>query len=261
MNKFYILLIGLLFPFWGNAQFDDDDVSKLSLYDNAKDIEVYAQMAAKDKLYLIYNLKKEQAGKELDYALAMISENLSNIDLNEENPVIVAQLKKIKDVWMKLSNKFTENLSPKEFTNLFFEVNTFDRLISDLVEKMKEIYDLPTEKLSNYDDIQNLRKAIHKINLSYYADALGLSQSFMHEYQKNIKYVNNFVKNKSNHFLNDSVAGRVFSDIIIDWNFLRANLLHPTMKNPKTVFSLVTSIDFKLKNIKEKYIENLTKDF
>jgi len=261
MNKFYILLVALLFPFWGNAQFDDDDVSKLSLYNNAKDIEIYAQMAAKDKLYLIYNLKKEQAGKELDYALAMISENLTNIDLNEDNPVIVSKLKKIKKVWMKLSSKFTQNLSPKEFTNLFFEVNTFDRLISDLVEKMKEIYDLPSDKLSNYNDIQNLRKAIQKINLSYYADALGLSKSFTHEYQKNIKNVNDFVKNKSNHFLNDSVAGPVFSDIIIDWNFLKTNLLNSDLKNPRTVFSLATSIDFKLKNIKNKYIKNLTKDF
>jgi len=260
MNKFYILLMGLLFHFFGNAQFNDD-VSKVLLYDNAKDIEAYTQMAAKDKLYLIYNLKKEQATKELDYALAMISENLSNIDLNEENPNMITQLKKIKEVWMKLSNKFTQNLTPKEFTNLFFEVNTFDRLISDLIEKMKEIYNLPTEKLSNYDDIQNLRKDFQKINLSYYANALGLSKSFMHEYQKNIKNIDDFIKRKSNYFLNDSVAGAFFPDVIVDWNFLRTNLLHPRIKNPKTVFSLTTGIDFKLKSIKNTYIENLTKDF
>ncbi len=244
----------------GAAQFDDD-VSKIALYDNAKDMEVYTQMIAKDKLYLIYNLKKEQASKELDYAMAMISENLSNIDLNEDNPQLIDKLKKLKDVWAKLNNRLTQNLTPQEFTNLFFEVNTFDRLISDLVIKMREVYPLPLQDLQKYDDIQNLRKSVQKINLSYYANFLGLSKSFMHEYQKNIASVNKFIKEKSNIFLNDPVAGKHFSDVIIDWNFLRANLLDGNAKNPKTVFSLVTAIDFKLKNIKDAYIKNLLKDF
>ncbi len=260
MNKYLLILLGLITSFSVNAQFDDD-VPKVVLYDNAKDMEVYTQMVAKDKLYLIYNLQKEQASKELDYAMAVISENLSNIDLNETNPQIVQKLRKIKEVWIKLNAKLTQNLTPKEFTNLFFEVNTYERLISDLVAKMREVYNLPDEKIGKYDDIQNLRIAIQKINLSYYANYLGLSKSFMHEYQKNISHVNQFIKEKSNLFLNDPMAEKLFADVIIDWNFLRANLFSKQAKNPRTVFSLVTAIDFKLKSIKELYIESLTKDF
>ena len=260
MNKIYFILLVIIFPVVINAQFDDD-IPKITLYDNAIDIQVYTQMVAKDKLYLIYNLKKEQAGKELDYAMAMISENLSNIDINEDNKQIVDKLKKIKDVWFKLNNKLTQNLLPKEFTNLFFEINTFDRLVSDMVVKMREVYDLPEKNLDKYNDIQNLRRLIQKINLSYYANYLGLSKSFQHEYQKNIESVNQFLKSKSNEFLNDSVAGQSFADIIVDWNFLKANLLSQIVKNPKTVFSLVTAIDFKLKNIKNAYIKEWLRDF
>ena len=260
MNKIYFFLFVILFPALTNAQFDDD-MPKIALYDNAIDIQIYTQMVAKDKLYLIYNLKKEQAGKELDYAMAMISENLSNIDINEDNEQIVSQLQKIKDVWFKLNNKLTQTLMPKEFTNLFFEINTFDRLVSDMVVKMREVYNLPEQNLSKYDDIQNLRRLIQKINLSYYANFLGLSKSFQHEYQKNIDSVNQFIKSKSNEFLNDPVAGQSFADIIVDWNFLKANLLSKTVKNPKTVFSLVTAIDFKLKNIKNTYVKEWLKDF
>ncbi len=260
MNKIYFILLGILFPAYLQAQFDDE-MPKAALYDNAVDIQIYTQMVAKDKLYLIYNLKKEQAGNELDYAMAMISENLSNIDLNEDNEQIVSKLKKIKDVWFKLNNKLTQTLTPKEFTNLFFEVNTFDRLVSDMVLKMREVYDMPKKNLDKYNDIQNLRRLIQKINLSYYANYLGLSKSFQHEYQKNIESVNRFLKSKSNEFLNDPVAGQSFADIIVDWNFLKANLLSKMSKNPKTVFSLVTSIDFKLKNIKNTYVTEWLKDF
>ena len=260
MNKIYFILLAIIFPVVINAQFDDN-IPKIALYDNAIDIQVYTQMVAKDKLYLIYNLKKEQAGKELDYAMAMISENLSNIDINEDNEQIVDKLKKIKDVWFKLNNKLTQNLIPKEFTNLFFEINTFDRLVSDMVIKMREVYTLPENNLNKYNDIQNLRRLIQKINLSYYANYLGLNKSFQHEYQKNIESVNQFLKSKSNMFLNDPIAGQYFADIIVDWNFLKANLLSKMVKNPKTVFSLVTTIDFKLKNIKNAYIKEWLRDF
>ena len=260
MNKTFFILASMLFPLLMHAQFDED-LPKVALYDNAVDIQVYTQMVAKDKLYLIYNLKKEQAGKELDYAMAMISENLSNIDLNEENELLVSKLKKIKDVWFKLNNKLTQTLTPREFTNLFFEVNTFDRLISDLIEKMHEIYDLPKKNLSKYKDIQRLRQLIQKINLSYYANYLGLSKSFLHEYQKNISNVSQFLKTKSNIFLNDPVAGENFADIIVDWNFLKANLFSTMSKNPKTVLSLVTAMDFKLKNIKNSYVKKWRRDF
>ena len=254
-------MIGLLYPFLLQAQFDDDDLPKTTLYDNAIDVRVYTQMAAKDKLYLIYNLKKNHAAKEMDYALAMISEYLSNIDLNEEDEQILLRLKKIKEVWFKLNNKLTQTLTPTEFTNLFFEVNTFDRLISGLIEKMREVYDLPKKNLDKYNDIQGLRQLIQKINLSYYASYLGLSKSFQHEYQKNISNVSQFIKKKSNEFLNDPVAEENFSAIIVDWNFLKTNLLSKTSKNPKTVLSLVTAMDFKLKYIKNTYVKHWGKDF
>ncbi len=260
MNKIYFLLFSILFFAPAQAQFDDE-MPKSALYDNAVDIQIYTQMVAKDKLYLIHNLKKEQAGKELDYAMAMISENLSNLDLNENNLNIVSMLKKIKEVWFKLNNKLTQNLTPKEFTNLFFEINTFDRLISDLISKMREIYSLSGKNVESYDNIQNLRQLTQKINLSYYANYLGLSKSFQHEYQKNIESVNTFLKSKSNKFLNDPLAGKIFSDIIVDWNFLKANLLNQNSKNPKTVFSLVTTMDFKLKNIKNNYTKTWIKQF
>ncbi len=260
VHKRYLLIVSLLISFLSSAQFDDE-VSKTELYDKAVDMGVYAQMLAKDKLYLINNVKKDQAGKEMDYAIAKISENLSEIDLNEEDPKLINQLKNVKKVWAKLNLKVTQNLNHKEFTSLYFEVNTFDRLLSDLVEKMKVVYDLPSEKLEKYDQIQKLRKLIQKISLSYYANYLGLSKSFMHEYKKNIASVDNFIKEKSNLFLNDPVAEKQFADVIIDWNFYRANLLHENAKNPKTIFSLSTSIDYKLRNIKERYIKSLNKNF
>jgi len=260
VQKRYLLIVSLLISFLSSAQFDDD-VSKTELYDKAVDMGIYAQMLAKDKLYLINNLKKEQAGKELDYAIAKISENLSDIDLNEEDTRITNLLKNVKLVWTKLNLKVTQNLNQKEFTSVYFEVNTFDRLLSDLVEKMRVSYDLPSEELEKYNEIQKLRKLIQKISLSYYANYLGLSKSFMHEYQKNIASVDSFIKQKSNLFLNDPIADKEFSDVIIDWNFYRANLLHQNAKNPKTIFSLSTTIDYKLRNIKDQYIKSLSNNF
>jgi len=261
-NKFLLLILSLSIwlPWTGFSQFDDE-VSKTQLYDKAVDMEIYVQMLAKDKLYLINNLRKKQAGTELDYALAKMSENLSDIDLNEENPKITNQLEQVKKVWAKFNLKVTQNLTPKEFTNLYFEVNTFDHLLADLVEKMKINYQLPQKEIKNYDAVQQLRKLIQKISLSYYADYLGLSKSFSHEYKKNIESVDTFIKQKSNIFLNDPVAEKQFSDVILDWNFLRANLLHQQIKNPKTIFSLSTTIDYKLNTIKDNYINKLNQGF
>jgi len=260
MKNTTILIMSLFFLHIAHAQFDDE-MSKTQLYDRAVDMGVYAQMIAKDKLYLINNLKKEQAEKEMDYALAKMSENLSDLDLNEENPKITEQLKKVKDVWTKFNLKVTQRLTPKEFTNLYFEVNTFDRLLSDLVEKMKINYQLPQNEIEKYNSIQQLRKLIEKISLSYYANYLGLSKSFSHEYKRNIENVDRFIKEKSNQFLNDPVAENDFSDVILDWNFFRANLLNSQIQNPKTIFSLSTSIDYKLKTIKDNYIEKLNQLF
>jgi len=260
MKTIISLIISLLFLQISQAQFDED-ISKTQLYDKAVDMGVYVQTLAKDKLYLITNLRKKQAGKELDYALAKISENLDDIDLNEENQKIIEPVKKIKKIWIKFNAKITQQLSPNEFTNLYFEANTFDRLLSDLVEKMKINYQLPQQEINKYNAIQNLRKLIQKISISYYANHLGLNKSFLHEYKKNIESVDRYIKEKSNKFLNDPVAGNDFSDVILDWNFFRSNLLNPQIQNPKTIFSLSTSIDYKLKTIKDKYIEKLNQQF
>jgi len=260
MKKTIFLIISLFFLQISHAQFDDD-MSKTQLYDKAVDMGVYVQTLAKDKLYLITNLRKEQAGKELDYALAKISENLDDIDLNEENPKITDPLKNIKKIWIKFNAKITRQLTPNEFTNLYFEVNTFDRLLSDLVEKMKVNYQLPQEEIDKYNAIQNLRKLIQKISISYYANHLGLNKSFLHEYKKNIESVDRYIKEKSNMFLNDPIAENDFADVILDWNFFRSNLLNTQIQNPKTIFSLSTSIDYKLKTIKNKYIDNLNQQF
>jgi len=260
MKKAIFIAIGLLFFQLGRAQFDDD-LSSTQLYDKAVDIQVYVQMLAKDKLYLINNTHKEQAAKELDYALAKIAENISDIDLNNENEVVGNLMKSIKKVWNNFSQKATANLTNKEFTALYFQVNTFERLISDLVQKMMINYDLQASEVENYNDIQTLRTLIEKITISYYANLLGLSKSFVHEYQKNIKSVDDFIKQNSNKFLNDPVSAETFADIIIDWNFFRANILHQNQFNPKTVFTLSTTMDYKLKTIKDKYIEGLNRDF
>jgi len=260
MKKAVIFTLGLLFFQISHAQFDEE-LSESQLYDKAVDIRVYVQMLAKDKLYLINNTNKEQAAVELDYALAKMAENISDIDLNNENENIKNQLKSIKQVWRNFSKKATQNLTNKEFTALYFQVNTFDRLIIDLAEKMKVNYQLNLSKMESYNDIQMLRILIQKISISYYANHLGLSKSFLHEYQKNIKSVDDFIKKNSNKFLNDPVSAGIFSDIIIDWNFFRANILHTKQQNPKTIFSLSTTMDYKLKMIKNKYIKALNSDF
>jgi len=260
MKKAFFLIIGLFFLQIGRAQFDDE-LSHTQLYDKAVDIKVYVQMLAKDKLYLINNTHKEQAAKELDYALAKLSENINDIDLNNEDQAVKDLMKNIKKIWQNLNQKATQNISNKEFTALYFQANTFEHLVDTMVEKMKVNYQLPADKIQNYNDIQTLRILIEKITISYYANYLGLSKSYLHEYQKNIKNVDDFIKRNSNKFLNDPVSGKIFSDIIIDWNFFRANILHTDQKNPKTVFSLSTTMDYKLRVIKDKYIETLNSDF
>jgi hypothetical protein len=260
MKKYLILFFSLAVSVLSFAQFDDE-ISKSQLYDKASDMEVYVQMLAKDKLYLINNLNKKQAGKELDYALAKMAENISDLDLSIENPAISEQLKNAKKIWNKFNLRITKNLSLKEFTSLYFEVNTFDRQLSGIVEKMKINYQIPEEQIVRYDEIQKFRKLIQKISISYYADYLGLSKSFSHEYKKNIEDVDKFIKQKSNLFLNDPVSGKLFSDVIIDWNFFRSNIFHKTIKNPKTIFSLSTAIDHKLKEIKNRYIQKLNQAF
>jgi Fe-S cluster assembly iron-binding protein IscA len=122
-------------------------------------------------------------------------------------------------------------------------------------------YKINTNKFDNYIQLQKFRTLIQKISLSYFANHLGLSKSYLHQYKKNIEEIDTFIKEKSNIFLNDPIAGKYFSNIIVDWNFYRSNLLHKTLQTPKTVYILSTSIDYKLTKIKENYIENLNDTF
>lgn len=241
-----------------NAQFDDS-VSKLKLYDDALDMGVYAQMLAKDKLYVIKNLKKEQATKEIDYALAKINENINEIDLEVTTPQVRKNVDRIKEFLLKFDNKSTRVMSSSDFSNLYFEINILDKLISDLDESMFVAYNLNANSIQNYKDIQELRELIQKISVSYYAKLLNLNKSFLHDYQNNIKKINDFIADKSNAFLNDPIIGKYFPDFILDWNFLKANLKSTKYKNPKTIFSMSVSIDYHLKQIKDAYFNKLNK--
>jgi len=256
MLKKVFFFVTFLVVFTSYPQFDDT-VPKAKLFDDINDIGVLIQTLAKDKLYIISGLKKGRAKKELDNALSTINESISEIDLNEDDIEIQNQLKKIKEFWTKFNKSSVQKLDYKEYSNVYFQVNTFERMVSDLSQKMFEVYQLDGEKYANYQDIQKLRKLIQMLTVSYYAKHLDLSKNFLHQYQKNIAEIDNFIKEKSNVFLNDPVTEGFFQDFILDWNFFRANLLHPSIKNPKTVFSLSNSIDYQLFKVKNKYIDLL----
>ena len=259
MIKKYIILLFVLFASIStNAQFDDH-VSKTILFDDALNIGVYVNMLAKDKLYQIKHLKKKLVAKEIDYALAKVNESISEIDLEETNPQIRVQIEKIKEFWVKFNEKATADIGLKEFSNIYFEINVFNKLVSDLTQSMIVAYDLNSDDIQNYKDIQELRRYIQIISVSYYANLLNLNKSFMHEYQKNTEKINTFIIDKSNTFLNDPIIGTYFPEFIKDWNFLKNNLQHPTYKNPKTVFSMSISIDYHLKQVKDALINKLNK--
>ncbi len=250
----------LLCPIANFAQFDDA-YSKTQLYDKAVDLHTYVQMVGKNKLYLINNTQVSLATKELDYALSKINENINEIDINEDDASVKTRLKKIKKFWYKFNEKATKSQTVKEFTAFYYQINTFDKLVNDLVQAMVIAYKINTNKFDNYIQLQKFRTLIQKISLSYFANHLGLSKSYLHQYKKNIEEIDTFIKEKSNIFLNDPIAGKYFSNIIVDWNFYRSNLLHKTLQTPKTVYILSTSIDYKLTKIKENYIENLNDTF
>ena len=258
VKKYLILFLISIVALTTNAQFDDS-VSKFKLFDDALDMGVYAQMLAKDKLYIIKNLKKRQATKEIDYALAKINENISEIDLEETNPQVRAHIDKIKDFLLKFDTKFSATRTSKNFSSLYFDINILDKMISDLSESMLVVYNLDGNAIQNYRDIQQLRKLIQTISVSYYANILNLNKSFAHNYQKNIDKINEFIAQKSNTFLNDPIVGQYFPDFILDWNFLKANLQSEKYRNPKTIFSMSVSIDYHLKQIKDAYFNKLNR--
>jgi len=255
-NQLILLLILLFLNFKSFSQFDDT-VPKAQLYNDALDMSVYIQMLAKDKLYLISGLKKEKAQNEFDYSLSKINDAINEIDINEDNLEIKKQLEQIKKFWVKFNKAAINNLDYKEYSVVYFQINTFDRLVSDLAQKMFENYNFNQEDFENYQDIQKLRKLIQAITVSYYAKHLHLSQNFLHQYKKNIEEIDNFIKNKSNVFLNDPATGELFQGFILDWNFFRANLLHPQLKNPKSIFSLSNTMDYHLNKIADKLIDSL----
>jgi len=255
-SQLTLALILLLFNFQSFAQFDNT-VSKAKLYDDALDIGIYIQMLAKDKLYLISGLKKEKAQDEFDYSLSKINEAISEIDINEDDPEIQNQLAKIKKFWIQFNKTAIKDLDYKAYSVMYFQINTFDRLISDLSQKMFVKYNFNEKDFETYQDIQKLRKLIQTITVSYYAKHLNLSQNFLHQYSKNIEEIDNFIKNKSNVFLNNPSTEKFFQGFILDWNFFRANLLHPKLKNPKSIFSLSNTMDYHLNKVSNKLIDSL----
>ena len=261
MHKLILLFSFLFVGISGiYAQFDEG-TSKIELYDMASDMNVYGYMLVKDKLYLINNIEKDDAAQEFDFAMAKIEENLSTIDMEETNPKVKEKLRNLKSFWYKFNQNVTQKMNNKDFRSVSYDVNNWDRLTSDLLEAMKAQYDLPLEKLQGYNDIQYFRKLIQKISMSYLANYLKLSKNFSHEYQNNIQEADAFIKEKTGDLLNDPVTGNIITDLIVDWNFLRANLLHPTQKNPKTIFALSVSIDYHLRMIKERLIQKMVDTF
>ncbi len=261
MHKLILLFSFLFIGISGiYAQFDEG-TSKIELYDMASDMNVYGYMLVKDKLYLINNIEKEDAAQEFDFAMAKIEENLSTIDMEETNPKIKEKLKSLKSFWYKFNQSATRKMNNKDFRSVSYDVNNWDRLTSDLLEAMKAEYDLPLEQLQRYNNIQYFRKLIQKISMSYLANYLHLSKNFSHEYQNNIQEADAFIKEKTSALLNDPVMGNIITDLIVDWNFLRANLLHEKQKNPKTIFALSVSIDYHLRMIKERLIQKMVDTF
>jgi hypothetical protein len=255
-NSLYLLLAILLFPMTGFSQFESD-ASNEELYDNAHNIRIYIQMALKDKLYLINGQQVKYATKEFDYSISKVDESINLIDLNVEEPKLREQVDKIKKLWNKLGAIATKKFDNKEFLKVYYQVNLFDKMISDLIESMFITYKLSSNNLKKYRSVQKLRYLIQKISFNYYANFLGLSKSVSHEYQKNIDETDTFIKEQSNMLLNDNSKEQSFVRIITDWNFFRANLFHIKMKNVRTIFSLSTSMDYKLGAIKDGYINSL----
>jgi len=257
INKihFYVLLM-FLFPSIAFAQFDSE-ASKEALYDHANDMRVYLQMAVKDKLYLINGQQVKYAEKELDYSIAKVDESINIIDLNVTEPKIRSQVESIKELWKKLSAVATKDFDNKEFLKVYYQVNLFDKMIYDLADSMYVTYNLSDKKMDQYRSTQKLRYLIQKVAFNYYANYLGLSKSVSHEYKKNIAEIDAFIKEKSNMLLNEDNKDELFVRIIADWNFFRANLFHKDMKNIRTVFSLSTSMDYKLNKLKESYFSRI----
>ncbi len=242
------------------AQFEED-IPKIKLYDMAADMNVYGYTLVKDKLFLINNIMKDDAAQEFDFAMAKIEENIANIDMTVKDPKVKERLKSLKAFWYKFNQKVTQNMNNDDFKAISYDINNWDRLTSDLMESMKTVYDLPLDKLTLYNDIQYFRKLIQKISMSYLANYKHLSKSLMHEYQKNIQKAEGFIKNKSDQILNDPVAGKYILEVIVDWNFLKSNLQHPTQKNPKTIFMLSVSIDYHLRQIKNRFVQKMIDTF
>ncbi len=255
-KKYFYILVLLLLPAVGFSQFDSE-ASKTTLYDNVNDMRVYLQMSVKDKLYLINGQQVKFASKEFDYAIAKVDESINVIDLNVTDPKLKKQVERIKELWGKLNAITTKEYTNKEFLKVYYQVNLFDKMIFDLSESMFVVYNLPSEAFEQYRSTQKLRFLIQKTSFSYYANYLGLSKSVLHEYEKNINEIDTFIKQKSNLLLNDNNKEQIFVRIISDWNFFRANLFHQKMKNIRTIFSLSTSMDYKLDKLKHNYLDKL----
>ena len=261
MKKIAILIFLFLLSFKSFSQFSEE-VSKIQLYDMASDIKVFGQMIVKDKIYLINNLLKEDSSQEFDYAMSKIEENISNIDLAEDNPKIKARLKAIKAFWYKATENVTRKMDNLDFRKVSFDANNWNRLTSDLLETMKVEYDLSNDDLKTYNDIQDFRVLIQKITTSFLADNLKLSKSFIHEYQKNIKLAKDFVMKKSNLLLNNkTIPSELVLEVIVDWDFMRANLTSKTHRNPKTIFMLSVGMDYHLSQMKNKFLKKFIDKF
>ncbi len=256
-KKLYFLIIILIISASGFAQFEES-VSSEKLLDKAYDLKIYIQMLTKDKLYLVNKINTEYAVKEFDYAIGEINNSLNELDLNIQQPEQRKYLDRIKDSWNKLSAYTYKDIDNKQFYKMYFEIQVINQMTDDLINSFLKINQFPEPITNQYRSIQELRYMIEQIAYYYYADYTGMNQSFKDAYRQNIKKTDDFFKQISNSIINDNVGDKSpqFIRVIADWNFFKANLFHKKFHNYRTVFNVSTTIDYKLKNIKNQYLNN-----
>ncbi len=255
MNPNKIVLFGLLLYFNSlNAQFHES-ISPKQLYVLATDSNVYLHILVKDKLYQINHIKKEMAEKEMDYTIALFYENLNAIENELTDKDLLSQMKAIKEFWKKFEPYLTNDLTSNDFKKFHFEAYTFSKLLTNFSEKLFLKFNLNEKDWKNFNDIQSLKILVQKITFEYLAKTLQLNQSLTNQFIKDVNNFESLIKNKSNKFLNDILIGNKFLAVINEWNFFQRNLVHPKMKNVKTIFSLSLTMQNKLNTITSEFLK------
>jgi hypothetical protein len=256
-KKIYFLLSLIILSTSSFAQFEQA-LSGKELLDKAYDLKIYIQMITKDKLFLVNKINTEYAIPEFDYASGKINNNLAELDLNIQEPGQRKFVDRIKDSWDKLSAYAYKDIDNKQFYKMYFEIQVINQMIDDLINSLLKNNQFSETITNQYRSIQELRYMIEQIAYYYYAGYTGINQSLKDAYRQNVKKTDDFFKKISNSIINDNVGNKSpqFIRVIADWNFFKANLFHEKLRNYRTIFNVSTVIDYKLKNIKNQYLNN-----